>query len=61
MLTRDCRDDEEVCSRIKKAGNAFGSLRLSLFANLSVDYDAKGAVYRTLILPILFYGAENGV
>ena len=26
MLTRDCRDDEDVCCRIKKAGNAFGSL-----------------------------------
>ena len=59
MLTRDCRDDEDVCCRIKKAGNAFGSLRRSLFANPYIDYDAKGAVYRTLILSILLYGAET--
>ena len=27
MITRDCKDNEDVCCRIKKAGNAFGALR----------------------------------
>ena len=49
----------DVTFRIKKAGNAFGSLRSSLFSNKSISYEAKSAAYVSLILPILLYDAET--
>ena len=59
FLTRDCKDDLDVTHRIRKASNAFGSLRKSLFSNKSITYQAKGSAYRSLILPILLHGAET--
>ena len=58
-LNTDCRDNEDVIFRIKKAGNAFGALRKCLFSNPNVALDAKRAVYEGLILSILLYGAES--
>ena len=57
-LTRNCRDDEDVKARIKKAGNAFGALRKCLFSNPSISLDAKRIIYEGLILSILLYGSE---
>jgi len=34
-------------------------MRLSLFSNKAISYEAKSAAYRSLILPILLYGAET--
>ena len=31
IITRSCTDTEDVCNRIRKAGNAFGALRKSFF------------------------------
>jgi len=59
IITRNCKDNKDVCCRIKKASNAFGALRLSLFSNPSITYEAKGAAYRSLILPVLLYGVES--
>ena len=59
ILTRGCTDDEDVEARIEKAGGAFGSLRKSLFANASITFQAKKAVYEGLVLSILLYGAES--
>ena len=59
ILTRDCKDDEDVEARIEAAGNAFGSLRKAIFSKASVSLDAKKMVYLALILTILLYGAES--
>ena len=59
LITRDCKDTEDVCHRIKRASNAFGSLRKLLFSNPLISLSAKGSAYRCLILPILLYGAET--
>ena len=59
ILTRDCRDDVDVLTRIEAAGNAFGSMRESLFSNRNISHAAKKVVYEGLILPILLYGAES--
>ena len=59
MITRDSKDNEDVCCRYRKEGNAFGALRKSLFSNPSITYETKGAAYCYLILPILLYGAES--
>ena len=37
FITRYCKDFYDVTNRIKKAGNAFGSLRSSLFSNKSIS------------------------
>ena len=58
ILTRNCRDEEDVKSRIKSAGNAFGALRKCLFSNPSILLDAKRTVYEGLVLSILLYGSE---
>lgn len=58
ILSRNCRDDADVKSRIESAGNAFGALRKCLFSNASINFAAKRIVYESLILSILLYGAE---
>ena len=59
ILTRDCKDFEDVKNRIEAAGNAFGSLRHCIFASTNLTFDAKRVVYESLILTILLYGAET--
>ena len=59
VLTRNCRDDEDVALRLKTAGNVFGALRKSVFSSAKVSYDAKKVVYEGLILSILLYGSES--
>ena len=59
ILTRNCRDDEDVKSRIKAAGNSFGALRKCLFSNPSISFSAKSTVYEGLVLSILLYGSEG--
>ena len=51
-------DDVDIETRIRKAGNAFGSLKRSIFSSCSVNYCMKGKVYCSFILPILLYGSE---
>ena len=58
-ITRDCKDIEDVNNRLKKAGNAFGSLRKPLFSSRSISDSAKSAAYQKLILKILLHGAES--
>ena len=59
FITRDCKDYVDITNRIKKASNAFGALRTSIFASRVISDEAKSAVYISLILPILLYGAET--
>ena len=58
-ITTDGTDDLDVQMRIRKAGNAFGCLRKSIFSSCSIGYSStKGKVYCSFILPILLYAAE---
>jgi hypothetical protein len=57
-LSRNCRDDHDVHSRIISAGNAFGSLRKSIFSSCNISTAAKHSVYTSVILSILLYGCE---
>ena len=59
ILTNNCSDREDVLSRIKKAGNMFGSLKKCLFGNKMVYVKVKGKVYESLILFILLHGSES--
>ena len=59
ILTRDCKDDEDVKARIDAASGAFGALRKSVFSNASICLEAKRLVYEGLILAILLYGSES--
>ena len=59
IITNDCSDREDVLSRIKKAGNMFGSLRKCLFGNVNIHFKIKGKVYESLVLSILLYGSES--
>lgn len=58
FLSRDCKDNYDVDSRIQSAGKAFGALRKCLFSSSSVSYAAKRAVYTGVVLSILLYGCE---
>ena len=58
ILSRNCKDTDDIRNRIKRASNAFGALRKSLFSNPTISEKVKGSVYTSLILPILLYGSE---
>lgn len=58
IITTDGTDDLDVEMRIRKAGNAFGCLRKLIFSSCNIDYNTKGKVYCSFILPILLYAAE---
>ena len=59
ILSRNCSDQADVTNRIRKASNAFGSLRKCLFANSKVSLSIKSYVYIGLVLPIMLYGSES--
>ena len=59
LISRDCKDSIDVANRIKKASNAFGAMRKSLFSSRTITIESKGIAYYSLILPILLYGAET--
>ena len=59
FITRNCKDEFDITHRIRKASNAFGLLRKTLFSNRSISYQAKSSAYKSLILPILLHGAET--
>ena len=58
IIATNGADDIDFETRIRKASNAFGSLRKSIFITTSIDQKVKGKVYSSLVLPILLYGAE---
>ena len=59
ILTRDCKEDENVTAHIDAAGGAFGSMRKPLFSNASICFQAKKVVYEGQILAILLNGSES--
>ena len=58
ILSRDCKDDLDVVTRIDLAAAAFGSLRDCLFSSTRICLEAKKIVFEALILTILLYGSE---
>ena len=50
---------KEVSYRISRASRAFGSLNAAIFRNKTLSVGTKQAVYTTVILPTLLYGAET--
>ena len=58
IVSADGSDERDVEVRIRKASNAFGALRKSVFGSNIVNSTIKGKVYETCILPILLYGSE---
>ena len=58
IVNRECTDENDVHSRIEKAGKAFGALRKCLFSSTQIKPEVKGLVYRIFILTVLLYGAE---
>ena len=54
-MSRDCRDNLDITNRIKRAGNAFGAIRKSIFFNSTVSSKVKASVYESLILPIVLW------
>ena len=58
-ISRDCKDTLDLIHRIRKAGNAFGALKKSIFSSRRISDSAKSSAYQSLILPILLYGAES--
>lgn len=58
-MSRDCTDNLDITNRIKRASNAFGALRKSIFSNANVSNKIKAAVYESLVLPIALYGSET--
>ena len=59
IMSRDCTDNLDIVNRIKRASNAFGALRKSIFSNAKVSSKVKASVYESLILPIVLYGSES--
>ena len=58
VCSRDCSDALDVQNRIEKAGEAFGSMRVSILSSTRVSYASKCYVYTCVILAILLYGSE---
>ena len=59
IISRDCKDTLDLIHRIRKAENAFGALKRSIFSSRRISDSAKSSAYQSLILPILLYGAES--
>ena len=58
IISTNCTDNNDVETRIRKAGSAFGALSKSIFSSPYVNRKTKAMVYTSLILPILLYGSE---
>ena len=57
-LSRNCRANFDVDSRISSAGKAFGSLCKYIFSSCNISTSANRSVYLSIILSILLYGSE---
>lgn len=58
IVSSDGSDEKDIEVRIRKASNAFGALKKSVFGSSLVNAKIKGKVYECCILPILLYGSE---
>ena len=58
-MSRVVHIDDEVNARIAKASAAFGRLRGSIWDRRRIRLDTKLKVYRSVVLPTLFYACET--
>ena len=61
MISKDGSLDKEIASRISKANQALGHLRIWLLNHHNVTLDTKLKVYRAVVLSSLLYGCETWV
>ena len=59
FVTKDCKLQVELTSRIQATSSAFGRLRHRVFDNRDLTISNKIAVYKQCLLPILLYGSET--
>ena len=59
FVTKDCKLQVELTSRIQATSSAFGRLRHRVFDNRDLTISTKIAVYKQCLLPILLYGSET--
>ena len=58
IMSRDCKDDEDVDHRVRSASRAFGKLSSCIFRSKQIDLAAKREVYVACVLSTLLYGSE---
>ena len=59
VLSADGALDKELTSRLAKASRAFGALQKPIFGCSDLSIKSKRLVYKAIVLPTLFYGAET--
>ena len=59
VLSADGALDKELTSRLAKASRAFGALQKPIFGCSGLSIKSKRLVYKAIVLPTLFYGAET--
>jgi exonuclease III len=59
FLSSDGSLDKEISNRISKAAASFSRLANGLWNNSHISRSVKLCVYRSVVLPILLYGAET--
>ena len=59
FVTKDCKLQVELTSRIQATSSAFGKLRHRVFDNRDLTISTKISVYKQCLLPILLYGSET--
>ena len=60
-VNRHCMLDDEVCSRIKKATDAFAALKDRVWSNRGLKKSTKISVYNASVLTCLLYSCETWV
>ena len=58
-ISNDGTLDKEITTRIQKASQAFGRLRIKVLQHKSISLSTKLKVYNTIVLPSLLYGCET--
>ena len=59
FVTKDCKLQGELTSRIQATSSAIGRRRHRVFDNQDLAISNKIAVYKQCLLPILLYGSET--
>ena len=59
IICHTLNDKVDVINRIKKAGNAYGALKTSIFNNQKTSINSKSRIYCAMVIPIALYGSEN--
>ena len=58
-ISNDGTLDREITTRIQKASQAFGRLRIKVLLHKSISLSTKLKVYNAIVLPSLLYGCET--